>query len=125
VYHNFDNDFFWIYFIEELFWDPRRGKSLKRLAYVRKETNRKIEHRPEKTLEIDLGSILKNPLISFSRWQTKQPERKMAAINKIKVTSLLLTETIIAKVQALLFQFFLFGCLFSGKNFVRAKKTEL
>jgi hypothetical protein len=37
------------------------------LAYMRNETDRKIEHRPEETLGIDLGLILKNPLISFSR----------------------------------------------------------
>jgi hypothetical protein len=48
----------------------------------------------------------------------------MAAINKIKVTSLLLTETIIARTQALLSQFSLFSCLISGKIFARAKKTE-
>jgi hypothetical protein len=48
----------------------------------------------------------------------------MAAINKMEVTSLLLTETIIARTQALLSQVSLFGCLISEKSFARAKKTE-
>jgi hypothetical protein len=47
----------------------------------------------------------------------------MAAINKIEVTSLLLTETIIARAQALLSQFSLFGCLLSGK-FLHAPKRQ-
>jgi hypothetical protein len=67
VYHNFDKDFFRFIFLLKNFFDPRRRKSLKRLAYMRNETDRKIEHRPEETLGIDLGLILKNPLISFSR----------------------------------------------------------
>jgi hypothetical protein len=34
---------------------------------MRDETARKIEHGPEETLGIDLGLILKNLLIAFSR----------------------------------------------------------
>jgi hypothetical protein len=45
------------------------------------------------------GLILKNLLIPFCRLQTKQPEMEIAAINKIKVTILQLTETIMARAQ--------------------------
>jgi len=49
---------------------------------------------------------------------------EMAAINKSKVTSLPLKETIIARTQTLLSIFSLFGRLFSRKSFGRAKNTE-
>jgi hypothetical protein len=68
-----------------------------------------------------LGLILKNLLIHFVV-KTVRLEKEMAAINKIKTLSSLLTEPIIARNQASLFS--RFGYLFSGKSFVRARNTE-
>ena len=90
---------------------------------MRDEVDRKIGRRPREMLGIDLGLILKNILIAFVG-DKHHPEREMATINKIKVTSLLLTETIIARAQTHL-SILSFWLPFFWKKFCARQKDRI